>query len=1493
MTTDVVPSRPVRLGPPGDGGEVMFDMLSGAAAVLEAERPRPVTLIAEPPLLRLDFGMDGSVALARFFDLPADGSANLLLGRRPFPVRKVRMAIERARAAGLIDGDEGVTAILDADGLHLGLDDWMVEAPAEPGPPGGSAGSEPPAAPTATAGQVSEPEPVDTPPPSVREAVPDPEPRREAASAMAAPPPDPAAVAQPVQEPADVPAAGGPPSDPQAVVEQLVNLEPVGAVTEAEMPAEPDTVADRPPEPRPADAPAAAPPPHEPEAPAPFGEPGMATDPAIAAQPGDGSAASDTMRTPEPDPGAAGDEPPVPPLADAPVEPAPPEDAIPSLGAAVLATEEVFELPRDYPADAIVEGHVLEHRSLPGLSIANTGRRPTTLGGSVRLHADGHFSYEPPAGLRPGDRDSFPYIVTDGVIQEQGTVTLAIPGGDAAPDRAFAAPVVDIAAHQDTELVLDADAGLFALLDEPFAQDWQIISIGTVLTASGGSAAVTGKGALTYLPPPGFNGTDQFDCSLEAPNGEIWTVTVRFAVAPTEPERIDRPLPEAADPDPLGATGREYRIPVPPGAGVGARVQLLVDPNVGADGVDVGHMVLEHFDGDTWRPFNSGDAVSVVEPGDAVLVRVIAFDIRGRTLRRNLVQARIATGEVIPPPEPPAAGAPPPIGSEEPPVADADPSPASADGSGVEARPPPAPPLPTDQPAPAPPQPAEEPDAAAADTDAVPAAETGQPVAVELFLPVEAPPTAPQRRKLRLVDPSAPADEPPPLALEPEQIGVRRGDDWEPVAPDGTVALDAGTASIQVRVLTTDRDMARLLNDPDGLELRLDPPDEDVLVLSAPLSADTEIVTTDDDAAQPPFAIGPPLVSTTAVALDTVAGPEVDATAAAVDLTKGEAPVSLPAQLPALIELAAAVEAAEAQGEAGTADAPTTVVIAADAPDFIYAEDDIDPALGGRGTSRLFDDFGDPWLDISLTPEELMLPAPADAGQGAAADAQPARFALIFNIDMSGSMAWSFDGTERPALLESRSRLGVVIQAIKDLLALYVEDGHGPVTRVRFQPFTDDFSEADAQSFETLTDLEAISEYLDGIVAGGFTRYERVLEATALWLGDPRNRAMHNIVYLLSDGSESAGFDPIGTRIGDLYQGYNAPGHPSLRIYAYGLGRGSDDLAPERLGDLFNGVQTRDPLVPHQAAAELHTQIIRVTSGLNLFAVMAETLPTAEPEVADLDMQVWAPRDPTIPLDDIADDPTDAPEAGRAAPIDTDDDPYAPPSSDRRVRDAGSVMADDDAIAATMEALGRRVRARSDRGPAADVPAGAVDPLADAYGTDPDALPPADGHSEASGLDALSARLDGDRSRSPSGPADRDETLGHGPPGIARHATFGRVIVMTRDQAGTALRPAIEVIEGVRLGDPAKVPRVDQIDVSDLMPKGMTSASTELNQYVQVSFVGNDLEIQVDIDGARDGFQPQLILVLPDQAVGRSFDSGSTTLRQLIGDGNLMVDRVG
>ncbi|MCB9960405.1 MAG: type I secretion C-terminal target domain-containing protein [Rhodospirillaceae bacterium] len=1715
MSMDAAPPATRRLAVPDDGGEVAIDLAASDAVELVAGRPRPVSLIAEGAALRIDLGHHGSVVLHGYFGRPA-GDTPLRMSGRAFPAPHVTAMLERARQQGRL-GDDGLTAALDAEGLHLELADWMF-APAGPAPApatGPAAALEPAAsaapnfagvpgvvsAAAVAAGPAesfAEPDLGDEPiaDPVLQEGA---EPAPESAALDAVEDRDLAADTQP-QPAAEPEPDAGPVADTEVVSEGTLAWQMPAAAAAHEAPLawqepEDDTAA-------------------EPDGGAPLGaladdsdsatragaakdededevedgavvlptaaaaaglagdDSGLWDEPAVEAAPqGDAQPSSppveeaeDSGAHPLPpplpgyqpmvdeghwagdaeasEPGPGGDEPdwrpapdgpagdwaepplgaeveaddlsnreflddeagwsPLPAAAAAepafePAEPPPSPSRMPAADAAALAPDQMFELPEGLRPGTAVEGELLEHRPGPAARLLITGNLRTALGGSVRLHADGRFAYEPPRMLGPGERDGFAYRVGDEATEARGLVSLVAPGPQPANTLA-------LTGAEDLELVVDAAAGLLAGV-VPGAE--RVQSIGTVLTDRGGSADVEAEGGFHYLPPAGFVGVDRFDCAVETDSGDVVTATVAVTVAqapaPSPPPQ-PRAEPDAAAEERAqqGAVGREYSIPVPHRAGVGSRVQLLLEPLAPPEGIDIAHVVLEHYDGDTWRPFDSGDSVPVVEPGDALLVRVIAIDSRGRAVRRSLIQAHFQMGEIV---NPIGEDAPEDLEATAVPDAPAGPAPgvAPVDQALEDAEPPPPPPPP---PPPLPPPELEvvvapedvflagalsddEPAGAAeaAAMPALPLAEQGpsadqlppdgEPVAVvrriapgvgegvlvELDIPLPVVPRAAQRHLIHLVDASAP-DEPPPLALQSDRVSVYDGDDWVPLDEDHTAEVPAGAQYARVRVIDADPDLVHQLTHPDGLVMRADPVDEDelmltrpapgraagwgeaaedddVLVLDTPVTDDTEVVTDADDA-MPPLMIGPALVAGETVALAAAAAAAQPADAAdadeepadeepadeePADATSAEAiaraisAVSLEktreAAVPFGLLAVPADGAAVSQGvpepdEVSEDDAATILVIAANAPDILYAEDDLDARMGLRSTSSLFEDFGDPWLDITLTPDELTLAASgADAAASSAAapavgaDARlRAAIALVFNIDMSGSMAWSFDGTERPALLETRSRLGTVVQAIKDLLQAFADDGFGAVTRVRFQPFTDTFSEGDARTFEDLSDLEAVGEYLDSIVAGGFTRYEPVLQATALWLGDPRNRAAHNIVYLLSDGSDATGFDPIGGGIREVYQGYNAPGRPSLRIYAYGLGQGSDDLEPEQMGELFQPIDVNDPLLPTSGGIEVESQLIRVTAGANLFAVLAETIPILDAEDDGALADTGAP-------------PAEAAERTLALlmpPHDPDSDTAGTPR-----QPAGPADAD---VARQMEDLRRRMD--EDLGDAPPVVAAAAAAAANAialsgpgrdWDDDPYAPPPplpddlapeqpsvAAGVAEVSGFDGLSERLNRGGEPAPGGaparvapppaPPAPAAPAAAAPAAAAPQSTGGgRVFTWDRDHVGTALRPSIEVIADFRAGDRAVDRDADVINLGQLVPKGLTNDSLDIDQYVRIGFVGNDLEIQVDVDGARDGFQPQLIVVLPDMALGRSHSSTSSTLRQLIGDGNLTVER--
>ena len=162
------------------------------------------------------------------------------------------------------------------------------------------------------------------------------------------------------------------------------------------------------------------------------------------------------------------------------------------------------------------------------------------------------------------------------------------------------------------------------------------------------------------------------------------------------------------------------------------------------------------------------------------------------------------------------------------------------------------------------------------------------------------------------------------------------------------------------------------------------------------------------------------------------------------------------------------------------------------------------------------------------------------------------------------------------------------------------------------------------------------------------------------------------------------------------------------------------------------------------------------------------------------------------------------------------------------------------------------------------------------------------------GLDNLAAVLE----IRDAPPVDDDPPVARPPPppraGVSSDGAGDArpVFTWSRGDEGTPYRPTIDTLDDIVLGVVAEESKAAILDVSGLVPASLTNASADLSNYLQVAVVGDDLEIQIDVDGAPNGFQPQLIITLTNQGRGLSPTSTGSILRRLIADGNLTVEPV-
>ncbi|PZQ92060.1 MAG: hypothetical protein DI534_03755 [Leifsonia xyli] len=193
-----------------------------------------------------------------------------------------------------------------------------------------------------------------------------------------------------------------------------------------------------------------------------------------------------------------------------------------------------------------------------GTTLTVTGFTPPA-SGTLNIAADGSYTYTPAAGFS-GDVSST-YTVQDASGQTT-TATLTITVRPHAVNDTDATTV-------DTALTRDASAGVLAN------------DLGAGLTVTGSTAATNGiltiaaDGSYSYLPDPGFSGTDSVVYTARDAAGQTTTATLIITVAPTGGDDVGTtpagtPLVVPAD-GVLGndsGTGLTVTSNTQPGAGV-------------------------------------------------------------------------------------------------------------------------------------------------------------------------------------------------------------------------------------------------------------------------------------------------------------------------------------------------------------------------------------------------------------------------------------------------------------------------------------------------------------------------------------------------------------------------------------------------------------------------------------------------------------------------------------------------------------------------------------------------------------------------------------------------------------------------------------------------------------------------------------------------------------------------------------------------------------
>jgi hypothetical protein len=143
--------------------------------------------------------------------------------------------------------------------------------------------------------------------------------------------------------------------------------------------------------------------------------------------------------------------------------------------------------------------------------------------GSVTLNSDGTVTYTPNTGFT-GD-DQFTYTVEDSFGNTAtGTISVTV--------TAPSAPPIAVWTAQNTAVNIPAAT---AAVDP----DGDTLTVSSVTQGSNGSAVINSDGTVTYTPNSGFTGNDQFQYTVEDPDGNTVTQTITVTVGPIAPIAVN------------------------------------------------------------------------------------------------------------------------------------------------------------------------------------------------------------------------------------------------------------------------------------------------------------------------------------------------------------------------------------------------------------------------------------------------------------------------------------------------------------------------------------------------------------------------------------------------------------------------------------------------------------------------------------------------------------------------------------------------------------------------------------------------------------------------------------------------------------------------------------------------------------------------------------------------------------------------------------------
>ncbi|MEL7143213.1 MAG: Ig-like domain-containing protein [Cyanobacteria bacterium J06643_4] len=141
--------------------------------------------------------------------------------------------------------------------------------------------------------------------------------------------------------------------------------------------------------------------------------------------------------------------------------------------------------------------------------------------GSVTLNADGSFEYMPNAEFN-GD-DSFTYTVSDGELNNTGTVNITVEAVNDAP-----------VAVGDEGSTLEGQTVSINVLGNDIDVDGDLLGVSSVGAANHGTVAIGVHGNIQYTPDEGFTGNDTFTYTVsDGELSDMGTVNVTVnAIAP-------------------------------------------------------------------------------------------------------------------------------------------------------------------------------------------------------------------------------------------------------------------------------------------------------------------------------------------------------------------------------------------------------------------------------------------------------------------------------------------------------------------------------------------------------------------------------------------------------------------------------------------------------------------------------------------------------------------------------------------------------------------------------------------------------------------------------------------------------------------------------------------------------------------------------------------------------------------------------------------------